>query len=94
MRERKLDKYKHDFYTNRESEMKLLIMKGVSIGRAIEKELPSMEADMLDTQRMEDPQNEIEDLEHLDKKPNGWHENDYLTALERLELKQSHPLAY
>jgi hypothetical protein len=49
MRERKLEKYKHDFYTNRESEMKLLIMKGVSIGRAIEKELPSMEADMLDT---------------------------------------------
>ena len=68
-------------------------MKGVSIGRAIEKELPSMEADMQDTQMLEDPDNNIEDLEHLEKKPNGYHDNDFLTALERLELRQSHPLA-
>ena len=44
MRERRLNRYKHEFYTNRENEMKALLMKGVSIGRAIERELPSMEA--------------------------------------------------
>ena len=81
MRERRLNRYKHEFYTNRETEMKALLMKGVSIGRAIERELPSMEADMFDTQVLEDPDHKIEDSEHLEKKPEGNHEYDFLTSI-------------
>ena len=55
MRDRRINKYKHEYYSNRESEMKALIMKGVSIGRAIEKHMPSMEAEMNVTEVLEDP---------------------------------------
>lgn len=44
MRDRKMDKYKHEFYLAREEEMKILFQKSIAIGRPIEKELPMMEA--------------------------------------------------
>ena len=44
MRERKMDKYKHEFYLAREEEMKILFQKSIAIGRPIEEKVPMMSA--------------------------------------------------